>query len=190
MSRQREAQLLRARAHRAIVIALVAFSFVACKAVLGLDPPELDPCIDGGCFDGAIDGARDAADAGADVAPDHGPIVGVRCGGGSFAVSGCNGSTPVCCESTDAGVTTFACVASTAACAGFPIACASYNDCAGNDVCCHSATQIKCVTTASCANADLVCEPDGAPDQCPASWKCAVPLTNAGVASPYFGCMP
>lgn len=188
MRREREAPRLD-RALRATALA-IAGSLVACKAVLGLDPPELDPCADGACDGGASDAARDAPSADADASPDQGPIVGVRCGGGSFGVRGCSGQTPVCCESTDGGATTFVCVASAAACQGFPIACASYNDCAGNDVCCHSSTQMKCGPTTACTNADLVCEPDGAADQCPAGWKCTAGLTNAGVASPYFGCAP
>jgi hypothetical protein len=185
---------LSARARRRVAIAAgfatIAAS-IACSAVLGLDAPKLDPCADVACADGgAADGAGDAGDAhDVDARPDGSPG-GLRCGGGTFGVTGCSGASPTCCQVTDDAGTTYDCRANAAACAGYPIACTSNADCPGNDVCCHSATQIKCVGSTSCANDSLVCEPDGAADQCPAGWTCTAAFTNAGVASPYFGCAP
>lgn len=183
----------RTRRRAAIVagVATIAAS-IACSAVLGLDAPKLDPCADVACADGgAVDDASDAHDARPADAAHEGAPTGLHCGGGSFGVTGCTGATPTCCQLTDdAGTTTYQCRASAGACAGYPIACTSYNDCPGNDVCCHSSTQTKCVGSTGCANDSLVCEPDGAADQCPAGWKCAAPVTNAGVVSPYFSCAP
>ena len=173
-------------------LALATTGTIACTAVLGLDKPTLDPCAETACADAASDADAQAQEAGRDGAVDAGsdaPIVGVRCGGGSFGVSGCTGATPVCCQTSDDAGTRYACGAS-GACAGYAIACASNADCPGNDVCCHQATQMKCVGASACNSADLVCEPNGPSDQCPAGWKCTARLTNAGVASPYFGCAP
>jgi hypothetical protein len=182
-----------------IAAVIVLFACAACTGVLGLDEPTLDPCADHVCADastGIESGANDAsaasdADAGSatDATPDHVPsLTGIRCGGGSFGLSGCEGQTPVCCQETDdAGTTTYTCVANTASCAGYPISCSNYNDCAGTDVCCHFGSAIKCEPP-SCASGSLVCEPDGAADQCPSGWTCKSMVTNAGVVSPYFVC--
>ncbi len=127
----------------------VAIALAACDSVLGLDPPTLDPCASG-CTDGAVDASLDGeADAHADVAADAkadtAAPTGVRCGGGSFPTSYCEDPTAVCCQTTDdAGTTSYTCVASTSACDGYPIACATDNDCPGSDVCCHFSTSMKC----------------------------------------------
>jgi hypothetical protein len=170
----------------------VAIALAACDSVLGLDPPTLDPCA-GGCADGAVDAGLDAAaDARADVAvdakADTAAPTGVRCGGGSFPTSYCDDPTAVCCQTTDdAGTTSYTCVASTSACDGYPIACASDNDCPGSDVCCHFSTSMKCEGESTCSNADLVCDTRSA-DECPTGWTCDVVFTNAGQMSPYLGC--
>lgn len=192
---EREASpILSARTWRRIAIAASVATIaasVACSAVLGLDAPKLDPCADVACADGgAFDGASDANDArAADAKPDGTPS-GLRCGGGSFGVTGCSGTTPTCCQLTDDAGTTYQCRASAGACTGYPIACSSNAGCSGNDVCCHYGSAIKCEPQASCANDSLVCEPDGAADQCPPGWKCTASTTNAGVVSPYFSCSP
>jgi hypothetical protein len=161
---------------------------MACSTVLGLDAPKLDPCAEVACNDAAIDGA-DASDARADAATDS-SVVGLRCGGGSFGVTGCSAASPTCCQLTSGAGTTYECRASATACTGYPIECASNEDCSGNGVCCHSATQIRCVGATACADDSLVCEPGGRTDQCPTGWKCTGTLTNAGIASPYFACAP
>ena len=161
----------------------------ACKGVLGLDAPELDPCADG-CSDAGL--ATDGSDAAAgsrDAAPDRGPPSGVRCGGGDFALTGCNGATPVCCQVTDdAGTSVYECRASAGACEGYAIACASGSDCPGNDVCCHFSSSTKCEPVTSCADDALVCDPAGPKDQCPTGSTCKAPVVNAGQVSPYFSC--
>ena len=176
----------RRRAFLGVGAALLAVP-LACNSVLGLDAPTLDPCAETACADGGASDAANDADA---RARDTGPTVGLRCGGGMFAATGCTGATATCCQLTDDAGTTYECRASAAACPGYPIACTSNADCPGNDVCCHSATQIKCVGSTACANDSLVCEPGGMADQCPAGWSCTAQVTNAGVASPYFGCAP
>jgi len=172
----------------------VAIGVAACDSVLGLDPPTLDPCA-GGCLDGGADVGADApvdADARADVSvdakADAASQAGVRCGGGSFATSYCEDPTPLCCQTTsDAGVTSYACVTDTGACGGYPINCASDNDCPGSDVCCHFTTGMKCDSESSCSNTDLVCDPRSA-DDCPSGWTCDVTLVNDMQMSPYLGC--
>jgi hypothetical protein len=162
------------------------------NAVLGLDAPSLDSCANGACVDAAgNDGAVDArGDAIADASSEKPVGVGVRCGGGSFSESACAGQTPVCCQTNDDAGAAYACVANADACAGYPISCATNNDCAGTSVCCHYSSHIKCVGQTTCANDSLVCEPDGAADQCPAGWSCKVAAVNDGVTSPYFTCGP
>jgi hypothetical protein len=170
---------------------------VACSAVLGLDPPSLDPCASGGCADAADDApaAEAASDAGADVGArdarsDAPVVIGIRCGGGNYPETMCVGQTPMCCQTTTQGTTSYDCRATAAACdGGYPIACSSNADCMGNDVCCHYSSSIKCEPSSACANASLVCEPDGAADQCPTGWRCAATEVNQGVPSPYYACM-
>jgi hypothetical protein len=201
---------------RALLFVVATAALCGCNGVLGLDAPELDPCAsnpsasacgaDGSLadvtlaeaapdarIDAGIDAAMDdAADAGAivDAAPDRAPPTGIRCGGGSFNETTCTGAQPTCCENaTGDGGATFDCRTDGGACA-YPITCSSYNDCAGSNVCCHSSTAIKCVAQSACADTELVCEPNGPTDQCPAGWKCTVLFTNQGVISPYYGCMP
>ena len=167
-------------------VAIISAS-IACSAVLGLDAPKLDPCADGACTDG---GAGDASDAhAADATPDH-AVVGLRCGGGSFGVTGCAGASPTCCQLTGDAGTTYECRANSGECSGYAIGCTSNADCSGSEVCCHYSAHIKCVGATTCANDSLVCEPDAAADQCPSGWKCTASFTNAGVVSPYFGCAP
>jgi hypothetical protein len=164
----------------------------ACASVLGLDAPDLDPCAHGGCVDGAASpDAPLSGDAGAADAPPEGAAVpGIRCGGGDYPQITCVGQTPLCCQvPDDAGAPTYVCRAS-GACEGFPISCSSNNDCSGSNVCCHSSTSIKCVKQTSCADNALVCEPDGAVDQCPTGWSCKAAIVNDDAAAPYFGCAP
>lgn len=176
------------RMRLALFVALVATP-VACKSVLGLDAPQLDPCADVPCADSGSDAdAADDARASFDATPESGAAVGLRCGGGTFAETRCSGNTPICCAVGDGGVTAYACRASAAACEGYAIACASNDDCSGNDVCCHSASQIRCVPQSACANDALVCAPDGAADQCPTGSRCNVTFTIGGDGSPYYGC--
>jgi hypothetical protein len=163
--------------------------------VLGLDPPTLDPCTTSPCVDASTESGVDAhADAGVDAARDAkgdtGAQAGVRCGGGSFAESYCENPAPVCCQTTtDAEVTSYGCVTDTSACSGYPIDCATDNDCPGSDVCCHLTTGMKCDSESSCSNSDLVCDPRSA-DDCPSGWTCDVVLTNESQMSPYLGCSP
>ncbi len=180
----------------AVTLASVAFfavaaSLVACDAVLGLDAPQLDPCASDACVDGAAppppgDAATDAPDAGIDAKP----INGVRCGGGGSPAIGCENATPICCVSLDAGLATYGCVSNSAACSGYPIACATDNDCPGSEVCCHYDSAIKCEPETTCASASLVCDPDGSADQCPTGDTCSVAFTNGSYTLPYYGCAP
>ncbi len=160
-----------------------------------VDAMTLDAASEAAPEAGAADGAPDAAssgdasaDAPADVASEQGPITGLRCGGGSFPEVGCSGATPVCCE-TDWSTMQFACVTSEAACGGYPITCADYNDCAGSDVCCHFGSHQVCAALANCPNNELVCSAS-TPDACPTGWVCDVPWFDGGAQSPYLGCMP
>jgi hypothetical protein len=185
----------RARGSFVVALSVAAVSAsMACSAVLGLDAPKLDPCadapcVDGGASDGAVDGTS-ASDGRAADAKSDGTPVGLRCGGGSFGVTGCTGASPTCCQlTTDAG-TTYECRTDPGSCTGYAISCTSNADCSGSEVCCHYSSHIKCVGSTTCANDSLVCEPDAAADQCPSGWKCSASFTNAGVVSPYFGCAP
>jgi hypothetical protein len=166
--------------------------------VLGLDAPNLDPCVTAPCTDASVlvdatpPTEAAAADVIAEAASDthdaaDGGLKGVRCGGGGYPVSGCTGSTPMCCQTTDdAGGPVYACTDTATSCDGYPIACASNADCGGNDVCCHFTSGTKCET--SCSNTSLVCEPTGPADQCPNGWKCDGAVTDDGQPAPYFLC--
>jgi hypothetical protein len=186
------------RARLAAPLLVLALSPLGCTSVLGLDPPTLAPCLDGGCPDAPMrDAATDAADAGAtesscetDAAGDVAPPPGVKCGGGCFGVTYCTSPTPVCCQETsDAGITTYACTASESTCSGYPIVCANDDDCPGSDICCHFMTKMTCDTTAACPSQDLVCRP-GVPLDCMANQMCDKPAVNDGVTSPYSVCEP
>jgi hypothetical protein len=206
------------RAPLALAATVLALTLPACTSVLGLDPPTLAQCLDGGCADAPardapIDSTADVLDAtgvdseaGADsdaaadsranetscandAAPDAIPA-GVQCGGGCFGVTYCTSPTPVCCQGTnDAGVTTYACTASESTCSGYPIVCANDDDCGGSDICCHFTTKMTCDTTSACPSNDLVCRPD-MPIDCPTGKACNIPAVNAGVTSPYYLCQP
>lgn len=126
-------------------------------------------------------------DAPQDAAIDQGPIVGLRCGGGSFPEVGCTGATPICCQTGSGSATQFGCVATEAACSGYPIVCADYNDCPGSDVCCHFNSHQVC--SGSCPNTQLVCS-TALSDSCPTGWTCDIPWFDGGAQSPYLGCMP
>ncbi len=130
--------------------------------------------------------ARPGPDA-ADASADTGPIIGIRCGGGSSPAMGCN-ADPVCCLDVDASPATYTCETDAAACGGYPIECATYNDCPGSDVCCRFASAIKCVAENACSNDALVCDPSGSSDQCPSGWKCNVAFTDGTYTLPYYGC--
>lgn len=180
------------------VVSVLAAGGAACNAVLGLDAPRLDPCANTPCVDGTAstladgtapsDAAEDASNV--DAAPDTGPINGIRCGGGSSPTLGCGTDAPVCCLLLDAGSATYGCDSDASACTGYPILCATNNDCAGSDVCCHYASAIKCEGETVCANNSLVCEPGGPADQCPSGWTCSVAFTNGSYTLPYYGCTP
>jgi hypothetical protein len=206
------------RQHRAFLVsgvALFAASAAACSTVLGLDPPTLDPCANG-CPDASISvadasGSSSGGDSGSaidavsesaaadvigdvipDVIPDRGPSNGLRCGSGASAIF-CAAPTDLCCLTfDDAGSPSYACVSDTTACTpGYPIACASDNDCAGSDVCCFYNSGIKCEpeNTPSCAAA-LVCDP-GAPasdEECNTGQTCDVAYLLNGFPLPYDGC--
>jgi hypothetical protein len=190
----------------------LAMLAAGCAAALGLDAPTLDPCVNEICDDAmqdafspeaATDGASShdgapadspttegAADAPHETSAETGPENGVRCGGGSFgAATYCmpGSAAPTCCQTTtDAGVTTYGCVASETACSGYAITCATYNDCAGSEICCHYSTHMVCGS--SCLeNTDVVCDPT-LTDSCPTGYKCDVDFTNGNVLSPYMGC--
>jgi len=194
---------LASRQRRAVILAAIVLlaTAAACNAVLGLDAPHLDPCANG-CVDGTapggdagsliIDGAAliDAApaDASFDAQPDQGPVSGIRCGGGSSPTIGCGPDAPVCCLVLDAGSASYTCQNDTADCDGYPILCATNNDCSGSDVCCHYASSIKCVGESTCPNASLVCDPSGASDECPTGWTCSVAFTSGSYGLPYYGC--
>jgi hypothetical protein len=191
-----------ARTRTVIAFAAGAAALSACSAVLGLDAPSLDPCASGSgavsaaCADAtggdvaANDAAREggASDAAADQGPP--PANAIRCGGNGFPQSACAGQTPYCCQTTDdAGATSYACSGADA-CAGYEIKCASYNDCAGMEICCHFNARITCATQTNCGTDPLVCEPDGAADQCPTGQSCHVVSTIQGVPSAYWQCGP
>lgn len=184
---------------------------VGCAAALGLDAPTLNPCVvdAAACVDASSpvesspgEAATDApgeadavaqdvgADAPREAGVEAGPDAGVRCGGGTYPLTYCDpaGATPTCCQTTtDAGVTTYGCVASDSACSGYAIDCATYNDCSGSDICCHFMAHMVCDSVASCPNADVVCTTSMS-DSCPSGWNCNVYFANEGVESPYMGC--
>jgi hypothetical protein len=198
---------------RLVLLGLAAVA--GCSSVLGLDAPTLDPCIaEGRCVDAALDVTVDASDAAAspdgldagdasDAGPEAQPEAamacvwdgavpdasgtGVRCGGGCTPVVFC-ASPQVCCQTTDAGVSAFACVSSETACGGYPIDCVNENDCTGSDVCCHYMAHTICA--ASCtSSADTACLP-GSTDDCPAGKKCDVRVVDEDAAAPYYTCEP
>lgn len=201
---------------RRAALALGVGALAGCSSVLGLDPPTLDPCTQGGCADAALDGtvgtedappAADVVDSGGDAndgapeAPETAPpcvwdgavptaTTGVRCGGGCAPVTYCTGATPVCCQTVDdAGAPAFACVtAADGGCGGYPIACVNENDCSGSDICCHYMAHTICAGSCT-SNADITCVPGSAND-CPAGKKCDVKLSNEGVPVPYYSCEP
>jgi hypothetical protein len=208
----------RHRSFPALAAALLAACGAACSGILGLDPPTLAVCA-GGCADGSAsssDGSTSSggdssipgdampesatsdvtpdsvADAIADVVPDRGPATGVRCGSGSSAVF-CAPPSPLCClDFDDAGGPSYSCVSdATGACPGYPIACASDNDCAGSDVCCFYHSGIKCEpeNTPSCAT-ELVCDPSApaSDDECNTGQTCSVAYLFDGGSLPYYGC--
>jgi len=180
--------------HSRVAASLAALSLTAlaaCDSVLGLDPPTLDPCAASPCLDASSDGSVDAsADARADAKSDAETPSGIRCGGGTYPESYCDDPTPLCCQTTtDAGGASYACVTDTSACDGYPIDCATDDDCPGSDVCCHFTSGMKCDGESSCSNDDLVCDPRSA-DDCPSGWSCDVVLVNDSQMSPYLGCSP
>lgn len=199
---------------RSSVLALATFAATgaACSAVLGLDAPTLDPCASGGCADGnapttdgnvappkndaGVDGADDAASDSSDAQPVFDDVVvtddgnGVRCGSaaaGTYCVP-----PAICCLSNAGGAPAYTCVAAVSLCAGYPIECATYNDCAGTDVCCAYGSAMKCEpeNTASCADL-FVCDPTASPSQCQSGWTCTGTLvrSDAGVTIPYDVCV-
>jgi hypothetical protein len=192
--------------HRALGWAIGSLALVGCAAALGLDAPTLDPCaVDASaCIDGSTPGeaatdspveadavALDVSADGREAGVDAGPDSGIRCGGGTYPLTYCDpaGATPTCCQTTtDAGVTTYGCVANDSACSGYAIDCATYNDCSGTEVCCHYMAHMVCDSLTSCPNANLVCTP-AMTDSCPSGWSCSVYFSNEGVESPYMGCL-
>jgi hypothetical protein len=183
-----------------------ALGLAGCNAIFGMDAPTLNPCVNG-CSEGGLDegtgddstmpgpeastdaGTVDSAKEGAQCETEAG--VGVRCGGGAFPTSWCNGCAPVCCQGGSASAPTFTCVASMAACSGYTIECADYNDCSGSDVCCRFMAHQICDAPANCPNNELVCD-NAAPQTCPnGPSTCDVPFVgDASASSPYLGCSP
>lgn len=170
---------------------------IACNAILGMDAPSLNPCAtgcpDGSTDDGATDAApdgpvvvRDAApDAQSDAAPPAGSI---RCGGGAYPTSWCIGATPLCCQGGTTSAPTFTCVANAAACTGYAIECANYNDCSGTEICCRFMLHQVCDVPANCPNSEIVCQTDMS-DSCPTGYTCNVPFVgDAAAKSAYLGC--
>ena len=192
------------RASALAAVLFVSAGAAACNGVLGLDAPRLDPCTGGDCVDAtapidadaglpaAQDSAPpvggDAAPDAHDAAPDQGPIDGVRCGGGTTPPIGCANDTPGCCLVLEGGTPSYTCDEGAAQCSGYPILCATNNDCSGSEVCCHFASSIKCEDESACANGSLVCDPNGASDQCPTGWKCTAQYTTGAYTLPYYGC--
>jgi hypothetical protein len=190
---------------------MFAATGAACSAVLGLDAPTLDPCASGGCADGTATGDGDVTlpknDAGVDAAEDAAAVDasdaqpvfddvvvtndgnGVRCG--SATADMYCAPPAICCLTNGAGPA-YTCVADVSLCAGYPIECATYNDCAGTDVCCAYGSAMKCEpeNTASCANL-FVCDPTASPSQCQSGWTCTGTLvrSDAGVTIPYDVCV-
>jgi hypothetical protein len=181
--------------------------------VLGLEAPTLDPCANGGCADAAAavldasgtSGGDSAApgdattagtpdgstlDAALDVVPDRGSPDGIRCGPIPSEIF-CSDPTPTCClVLDDTGAASYSCQSGAGACAGYPVACATNNDCPGSEVCCFYNSGIKCEaeTTASCANV-LVCQQGGPADQCPEGQTCSINYDiDGGFTLPYNGC--
>jgi hypothetical protein len=192
------------RPRRAFGLAIGALAAAGCSGILGMDAPTLDPCAQGGCvdvetgeaavsadvLDAPSEGRHDASSCADAELPESG--TGVRCGGGCYPVVFCSGSTPVCCASTSgAGVPTFACTSSEAACSGYSIRCANENDCGGSEVCCHFNSHMVCDAPANCPNTDLACLPDS-PQDCPTGKACDQQLTygDGGPPSPYYLCHP
>jgi len=73
---------------------------------------------------------------------------------------------------------------------GYPIECASDNDCSGNDVCCFFSSGIKCDSNDTCNSSPLVCDPTvPASEQCASGQKCSAGnLTRDGYTLPYSSC--
>jgi hypothetical protein len=140
-------------------------------------PPGDDSATDGG-------GVPDAEHAMDGASPEAG--TGVLCGTGTSPLR-CEGSTPLCCVTGSGSAATYACVATGACSAGYPIACSARVDCAGSLSCCHYNSSIKCES--SCPIASSVCDPS-VPGSCGSGHLCNVPMLVAGSASPYLTCSP
>ncbi len=156
------------------------------------DASTVDSAKEGAPSDAAVDtfvAPMDAAPEAAQCETEAG--VGVRCGGGAFPTSWCNGCAPVCCQAGTASAPTFTCVASMAACSGYTIECANYNDCSGSNVCCRFMAHQICDVPANCPNNELVCD-DASTQTCPnGPSSCDVPFVgDASASSPYLGCGP
>lgn len=197
---------------RVFALAALGATGAACSAVLGLDAPTLDPCVNGGCVDANVptteDGSigpplRDAAapDGSDAVAPSEDAGIfddvvvtddgnGVRCG--SAAADTYCVPPAICCLSNGGSAPAYTCVAAVSLCTGYPIECATFNDCAGTDVCCAYGSAMKCEpeNTASCTDL-FVCDPTASPSQCQSGWTCTGTLvrSDAGVTIPYDVCV-
>jgi hypothetical protein len=194
---------------------LAAFVVAACSSVLGLDPPVLDDCLTGGCVDvttpdvelpevgvevdsSSLEAQAEAeaeaqADAGVDshgggmcdASYDGNANQGIRCGGGCYPVVFCK-PPEVCCQTTNQGTPTYACATSESACGGYTIKCVNENDCSGSDVCCHYTSHTVCASSCN-SDSDTACVP-GSHNDCPNGDNCDRPVTDDGVAAPYFTC--
>jgi hypothetical protein len=165
--------------------------------------PDAEASTDSGTADSSVDSAKEASPSDAavdthvtpvDAAPEAAscdPDAGlcIRCGGGAYPESWCSGSSPVCCQGGSASAPTFTCVASMAACSGYTIECANYNDCSGTEICCRFMAHQVCDVPANCPNDELVCD-STTTDVCPPGWSCDSPfIGDAAASSPYLGCM-
>ena len=160
--------------------------------MLGLDAPELETCPTG-CDDagntpdaGSIDGARDGSASDAPI--DQGPVRGLPCGSTSAALIGCEGATPLCCQTTVNGAASYECRRNSDGCDGFAIGCWRNDGCSGSNVCCHTKTEIACTGEPSCADEALVCDPGGPDSQCPNGWTCSGAVVVNGQTLPYHAC--
>jgi hypothetical protein len=200
------------------VVAAAALAALACDALLGLDAPSLAPCaggcldaaadegtgVDAGIppeagagIDAAADVTADSHASSSDAASDGAleaqsdaapPLGSIRCGGGAYPTSYCIGATPLCCQGGTGLAATFTCVASAAACNGYAIECANYNDCAGTEICCRFMQHQVCDVPANCPPGEIVCQTNMS-DSCPTGYKCDVPFVgDAAASSAYLGC--
>jgi hypothetical protein len=111
---------------------------------------------------------------------------GIPCGAGPSPALRCTGAHPVCCETSNTGGVTYACVAS-GGCTGYAITCGARRDCGTGAWCCHYNSSIKCEPT--CPIASAVCDPSD-PTSCGTGHTCTVQLVLSGSTSSLLTCSP